>query len=107
MTHAAAAAAVAEPTEQARENPRPRTAGGFYLGGPLGHAPRRRGPAGSPDRGGDGARRRQNHFHPLGAPRRRGDPVASPPPPGAVTNGPRGPVPVFCLFFSRSRAHPT
>jgi hypothetical protein len=45
LTHAAAAAAVAEPTEQARENPRPRTAGVFHLGGPLGHARRRRGQA--------------------------------------------------------------
>src|SRR5262249_4444719 len=41
--HAAAAAAVAEPPEQARENARPRAAGVFHLEGPWRYARRRRG----------------------------------------------------------------
>src|SRR5262249_56478457 len=69
--HAAAAAAVAEPVEKARENSRPRAAGVFHLEGSFGYARRRRGQARSPDRGGNGARGRRIHSHPLAPPGRK------------------------------------
>src|SRR5262249_12732626 len=70
-THAAAAAAVAEPAEQARESSRPRTPDFFHLEGPWGYARRHRGQARSPARRGNGAGGRQVHSHPLAAPGRK------------------------------------
>src|SRR6516162_8366084 len=70
-THAAAAAAVSEPAEQARESSRPRTPDFFHLEGPWGYARRHRGQARSPARRGNGAGGRQVHSHPLAAPRRK------------------------------------
>ena len=70
-THAAAAAAVAEPAEQARESSRPQTPDFFHLEGPWGYARRHRGQARSPARRGNGAGGRQVHSHPLAAPGRK------------------------------------
>src|SRR5262249_59937188 len=68
---APAAAAVVDPAEQARKTSRPRAAGIFHREGPWRYARRRRGQARSPDRGGNGARGRRIHSHPLAPPGRK------------------------------------